>query len=171
MWDDNKTLGMSKKWHSVIPPLTFAGHQNMGKRMEKSNWQNRWMGGLAMGECKNRQRNSCNTKTNCKDSKGGYGTLPLDDVYTCHGFFEGIRKFEKVGFRTFFHKFIQWFVDRGFSNPWKLAINKILETLKTILCNPRQANLVATRFKNQSFKTTSELSNDRVSPKTTRCVW
>ncbi len=44
------------------------------------------MSGLAMGECKDRQRKSCNTKTNYKHSKGGYGRLPLDNFYTCHGF-------------------------------------------------------------------------------------
>ncbi len=43
---NNKTLGMSKRWHSVTPPLALVGNQNMGKRMEKSNWQNRWMGCL-----------------------------------------------------------------------------------------------------------------------------
>jgi hypothetical protein len=59
----------------------------MGKIMGKNNRQNIWMGGLVVGECKDRQRKSCNTKTNCKHSKGGYGKLPWGDVYTCHGFF------------------------------------------------------------------------------------
>jgi hypothetical protein len=45
------------------------------------------MGGLAMGECEDRQRKSCNIETNCKHSKGGYGRLPLGGVYTCHDFF------------------------------------------------------------------------------------
>jgi len=61
MWNDNKTLGMSKRWHSMIPPRAFARKQNMGNIMEKNNWQNKWTGGLAMGECENRQKNSCNT--------------------------------------------------------------------------------------------------------------
>ncbi len=39
-----------------------------------------------MGKCENRQRKFCITKTNCKHSKGGYGGLPLGNVYTCHGF-------------------------------------------------------------------------------------
>jgi hypothetical protein len=51
MWDDNKTLGMSKRWHLVTPPLAFARNWNMGKRMENNNRQNKWMGGLAMGKC------------------------------------------------------------------------------------------------------------------------
>jgi hypothetical protein len=59
----------------------------MGKRMKKKNWQNRWMGSLVMGDCKDRQRKFCNIKTNCKHSKRGYGRLSLSDVYTCHGFF------------------------------------------------------------------------------------
>jgi hypothetical protein len=58
----------------------------MGKKMEKTNRQNKWMGILAMSECENRPKNIYNTKTNYKHSKGGYGRLPLDNVYTCHGF-------------------------------------------------------------------------------------
>jgi hypothetical protein len=54
MWDDNKTLSMLEKSHLVIPPLTFARNQNMGNRMEKSNWKNRWMGNLVMGTCEDR---------------------------------------------------------------------------------------------------------------------
>jgi hypothetical protein len=50
MWDNNKTLAISKKWHLVVPPSTFARNQNMGNRMEKNNWQNKWMGSVAMGE-------------------------------------------------------------------------------------------------------------------------
>ncbi len=30
----------------------------MGNKMEKGNWQNRWMGIMAMGKCKDRQRKS-----------------------------------------------------------------------------------------------------------------
>ncbi len=85
MWDDNKTMWMSKRWHLVAPPLAFARNQNMGNIMEKNNWQNKWMGNLVMGECKDKQRKSCNTKTNCKQFGGRYGRLPLGDVYTCHG--------------------------------------------------------------------------------------
>jgi hypothetical protein len=59
----------------------------MGNKMEKNNWQNKWMGGLVMGECKDRQRKSCITETNYKHSKGGYGRLSLGDVYTCHSVF------------------------------------------------------------------------------------
>jgi hypothetical protein len=54
MWDDNKTLGMSKRWHLVTPPLTFARNQNMGNIIEKNNSQNIWMDGLVMGEYKDR---------------------------------------------------------------------------------------------------------------------
>ncbi len=87
MWDDNKTLRMSNIWHSFIPLLAFVRTQNMGNKMEKKNWQNKWMGSMAMGEWKNRERKFCNTKTNYKHSKGEYGILPLGDVYTYHGFF------------------------------------------------------------------------------------
>jgi hypothetical protein len=45
------------------------------------------MGGLAMGERENEQKKSYNIETNYKHFEGGYGKLPLSDVYTCHGFF------------------------------------------------------------------------------------
>jgi hypothetical protein len=45
------------------------------------------MGNLAMGKCENRQRKNYIIETNYKHFKGGYGRLPLGDVYTCHGFF------------------------------------------------------------------------------------
>ncbi len=69
MWNDNKTLGIFKEWHLITPLPTFATYHNMGNRMEKNNWQNIWMGDLAMGKCENRQKNSCIIETNCKHSK------------------------------------------------------------------------------------------------------
>jgi hypothetical protein len=45
------------------------------------------MGGLAWGEHEDRKKKSYNIETNYKHSRGRYGRLPLDDVYTCHGFF------------------------------------------------------------------------------------
>ncbi len=81
MWDDNKTLGISKRWHSVTPTLAFVKNQNMGNIMEKSNWQNGWMGGMVMGKCEYRQTKSCIIETNYKHFEGGYGGLLLGDVY------------------------------------------------------------------------------------------
>jgi hypothetical protein len=122
------------------------------------------MDDLVMGECEDKQRKSCNTKTNCKHSKGGYGRLPLNNVYTCDGFFQKVCKFEKTRSKTLFHKFTQRFVDRRFNNLWKPTINKIFETQKTTICNSKQVNLVAIGFKEQSFKTTDESTNDRAGP-------
>ncbi len=75
--------------------------------MEKENWRNKWMGGMAMGECKDRQIKYCIVQTNYKHSKGGYGRLPLGNVYRCHGFFPTTRKFEKTGSKIVFCKFIK----------------------------------------------------------------
>jgi hypothetical protein len=86
MWDDNKTLGISKRWHSVLPPLAFDGNHNMRNIMEFF-WQNRWINNLMMGKCEDRQRKSCIIESNCKHSKGGYGRQLVGNVYTCHGFF------------------------------------------------------------------------------------
>ncbi len=69
-----------------------------------------------MGKCEDRQKNSCITKTNCKHSKGGYGRLQLGDVYTCHGFFQRTHEFKEANFKIFFHKLIQWFINRGIDN-------------------------------------------------------
>jgi hypothetical protein len=68
----------------------------MGIIMDFFFWQNKWMGGMAMGKCKDKQRKYCITQTNYKHYKGGYGRLPLGNVYTCHGFLWTTRKFEKT---------------------------------------------------------------------------
>jgi hypothetical protein len=86
------------------------------------------MGNMAMGECKNWKRKSCIAQINYKHFKGGYGRLPLGNVYTCHGFLSRPRKFEKPNSKTFFHKFITRFVDKGFGFPRQPPINKIYET-------------------------------------------
>jgi hypothetical protein len=39
-----------------------------------------------------------------------------------------MRKFEKIDSKTFFHKFIVGFVDRGLGFPWQPPITKIYET-------------------------------------------
>jgi hypothetical protein len=83
---------------------------------------------MVMGECKDRQRKSCIAQSNCKHFEGGYGKLPLGDVYTCHGFLLETCKFEKDDSKAFFHNLIEGFVDKGFGNPWKPSINKIYRT-------------------------------------------
>jgi hypothetical protein len=72
---------------------------------------------MAMGECKNWLRKSCIAQKNYKHSEGGYVRLPLGDVYTCHGIFSKMHKFEKANSRTIFHKFIIGFVKIGLGFP------------------------------------------------------
>ncbi len=86
------------------------------------------MGGMAKGECKDRQIKNCIVQTNYKHSKGGYERLPLGNVYRCHGFLPTTCKFEKTGSKTFFPKLIKEFVNGGFGNPWKPPINIIYGT-------------------------------------------
>ncbi len=62
-------------------------------------------------------------------------------------------------------KLIEWFIDRGFGNPWQLATNKIHETPKMTLCNFKQASLGVTRFQKQSVKMLGESSDIRLAPK------
>ncbi len=52
----------------------------------------------------------------------------MGDVETCERFLPRTGKFEKVGSKTFLHKFIKGFVNRGLSNPWKPPINIICGT-------------------------------------------
>jgi len=89
----------------------------------------------------------------------------MGNVCTCHGFLPRISKFEKVGSKTFLHKFIKGFVNRGFGNPWKPLINRIYGTQQMTLCNSKQASQGATRFKERHVKTTCESSDDRPNPK------
>jgi hypothetical protein len=81
-----------------------------------------------------------------------------------------MHEFEEANFKTSFHKFIERFVDKRFDNPWQLAMNRIHETQKMILCNFRQVSLVATRIKEYSVKRSNEPSDDKASPETTRGV-
>jgi len=67
----------------------------MRNKVEKENWQNNRLCNMAMGEFKNWQRKYCIVKKNYKHTEGGYGRLPLGDVYTCHGILLRIGKFEK----------------------------------------------------------------------------
>jgi hypothetical protein len=74
----------------------------MGIKMEKTNWQNKWMGGMAMGECEDWQRKFYIVQINCKHYEGGYGILPLGDVYTCHGFLPWTASLKKLIPKYFF---------------------------------------------------------------------
>jgi hypothetical protein len=64
MWNDKNLL--EYPIDDTKPPLAFAWNQNMGNIMEKCNWQNRWMGDMAMGKCKSSQRKYFHIQTNYK---------------------------------------------------------------------------------------------------------
>jgi hypothetical protein len=83
---------------------------------------------MAMNECKDYQRKTYIAQTNCKHYEGRYGRQPLNDLYTCHGFFPRMGKFENTDFRTFFYELIEGFVDGGFGNPWEPLFNIIYAT-------------------------------------------
>jgi hypothetical protein len=85
------------------------------------------MGSMVMGKCKIDKKKSCIAQTNCKHL-GGYGKLPLGNIYTCHVFLLKTCKFEKADSRAFFHNLIGGFVDRRFGNPWEPSIKKIYRT-------------------------------------------
>jgi hypothetical protein len=60
---------------------------------------------------------SCIAQIECKHFQGRYGRLQLGDVYTCHGFLQRTCELEEVDSKTFFHKLIEQFVDKGFGGP------------------------------------------------------
>ncbi len=117
MQNDKKTIVISKRSHLTKPPQVVARNQNMWIKMEKTNWQNKWIGNMAMGKCEYWQRKFYIDQKNCKHSKRGYGRLPFGDVYTCNGFLPRMGKFEKTNSKTFLYKLIERFVDRVFGNP------------------------------------------------------
>jgi hypothetical protein len=94
----------------------------------------------------------------------------LGNVYTCHGFFQRTHEFEEIDSRTIFYKLVERFVNKRFGNVWQLVLNKIHETLKTIICNYRQVSMGAIKIKEQNIKTPNELSDDRANFKTTKGV-
>jgi hypothetical protein len=67
-------------------------------------------------------------KKKIKHTKGGYGRLPLSNVYTCHGILLRTRKFKKTNTKRFIHKFIVGFINRGLGFPWQPLINRNYET-------------------------------------------
>jgi hypothetical protein len=95
------------------------------------------MGGMVMGECQDRQIMFCITQTNYKHFEGGYGKLPLGDVYTCQEFLQVMCEFEEANSKTFFHKLITRFVKERFGNHWQPIINKTFEIPKMTLCNSK----------------------------------
>jgi hypothetical protein len=60
------------------------------------------MGNLAMGKCEDRQIKSCIIETNCKHFEGGYGRLPLGDLYTCREIFKEHTSLKKLIPKHFF---------------------------------------------------------------------
>jgi len=59
-------------------------------------------------------------------------------------FFKEHVKFEKIVSKTFFYKPLEQFVDRRCGNAWQLALNKVHETSKTIICNSKIVSLGVT---------------------------
>ncbi len=56
---------------------------------------------MVMDECGNWQKKSHIVQKDCKQSKGGYGILPVGNIYTCHQFLSRTCKFEKTNSKTF----------------------------------------------------------------------
>jgi hypothetical protein len=92
-------------------PPTFVGNQKHRENNRIGQLTKHMNGWCDNKQMQNRQRKYCIIETNCKHSEGGYGRLPLGDVYTCHGFLQITCKFEEVNSKTFFLEFIQQFVD------------------------------------------------------------
>ncbi len=72
--------------------------------------------------------------------------------------------------KLFFYKPLEWLVNKGFGNTWQLTFNIVHEALKAIVYNSRTVIPGATWTKEQNVKILDESPDDRVGPKTTRCV-
>ncbi len=72
---------------------------------------------MVMGKREDRQRKFYIAQIDYKHFQGGYGRLQLGNVYTCHGFLQRTCELKKVDSKTFFHKLIEQFVDKGFGDP------------------------------------------------------
>jgi hypothetical protein len=88
------------------------------------------MSGMVMGECKNWQRKSCIIQRNYKHTKGGYGRLPLHDVYTCHGIFQEHASFIKPILERFFTSLLQDFSTEDLVSLGNLLSTKFMKPSK-----------------------------------------
>ncbi len=95
------------------------------------------MGGMAMGKFKDGQKESFYNETKCEHFQGWYGGLQFGNVYTCNGLPQWTCEFKEVNSRAFFHKLIEWFVNRGPANTWEFVIHTIHESSTTTLCNSK----------------------------------
>ncbi len=95
------------------------------------------MGNVVMGKCEDAQRKYLYNETKCEHFQGWYGGLQFGNVYTCNGLLQRTCKFKEVDSITFFHKLIEWFINRGFANTWEFAIHKIHKSSMTTLCNSK----------------------------------
>jgi hypothetical protein len=84
--------------------------------MEESNWQNNVMGDMTMGKCEDGQRKSFYYETKCEHFQGWYGGLQFGNVYTCNEFLQRMCEFKEADSKAFFHKFIEWFVNKWLAN-------------------------------------------------------
>jgi len=125
MKNDKNTFGICKRSHPVKPLQVVIKNQSMEIIKEKNNLTKQINRQHGNGECEDWQIMFYIAQTNCKHLEGGYGRLPLGNVYICHGFIPRMGKFEKVGSRTFFYKLIEEFVDGGFGNSWEPPFNRI----------------------------------------------
>ncbi len=70
--------------------------------MEKSNWQNNGMGGMAMRKCEDWQKESFYNEIKRKHFQGWYGGLQFSNVYTTMVFFKERASLNKLILEHFF---------------------------------------------------------------------
>ncbi len=134
-------FGLHLFWGCVLGLFLFLWFFVLVAKRKEYNgkWQlkKKWMGGMAMGKCEDKQRKSHIAQIDYKHFQGIYGRLQLGDVYTCHEFLHRTCEFKEVDPITFFHKLILWFVNKEFGNPWQLIIDIIHKIPKMNVCNSR----------------------------------
>jgi hypothetical protein len=151
MQNDKNTIAISKRSHLVRPPQIVARNQNMGSKW-KTNWQNKWIGGMAMGKCEYWQRKSYIAQTNCKHSKRGYGKLPLDDVYTCMDFLWEHESLKKLIPKHYFTSLLKDLSMGDLVTLGNLLSTKFMEPSRRLYATPSRRAWVPQDLRNKMIK-------------------
>ncbi len=110
------------------------------------------MGGMAMGECQNWQRMSCITQKICKHTEGGYGRLPLGDVYICHGIFQKCTSLKKPIPKHFFTSLLQDLSTKNLVSLGNLLSTKFMKPSRWLYATLGRWTWVPQDLKNKVLK-------------------
>jgi hypothetical protein len=109
------------------------------------------MGDMAMDEWKDKQIKSCIVQTNYKHSEGGYGRLPLGNVYTCHDFQEHT-SLKKLVSKHFFPSLLKDLLTKDLVTLGNFLSTKYMEPSRQLYATPSRRVRVPQDIKNKMLK-------------------